>query len=64
MKELCGISPGKIKKATDLFDWKSLLNKLDVNKQVFVFNETIMNILSNFVPNELINERMIDIFPR
>ena len=64
MKELCCISLGKIKKATDLLDWKSLLNKLDVNEQVSVFNETIMDIMSNFVPNELINEVMTDIFPR
>ena len=28
---------------------------LDFNEQVSVFNETIMNIISNFVPNELIN---------
>ena len=31
-----------------------MLNNLDVNEQVSVFNETIMNIMSNFVPNELI----------
>ena len=38
----------------NLFDWESLLNNLDVNEQVSVFNETIMNIMSNFVPNELV----------
>ena len=43
-----------IKKATNLFDWESSLNNLDVNEQVSVFNETILNIISNFVPNELI----------
>ena len=43
-----------IKKAINLFDWESSLNNLDVNEQVSVFNETIMNIMSNFVPNELI----------
>ena len=43
-----------IKKAINLFDWESSLNNLNVNKQVSVFNETIMNIMSNFVPNELI----------
>ena len=35
MKELCGISPGKIpiiKKVIDLFDWKPLLNNLDVKE--------------------------------
>ena len=43
-----------IKKAINLFDWESSLNNLNVNKQASVFNETIMNIMSNFVPNELI----------
>ena len=43
-----------IKKSINLFDWESLLNNLDVNEQVSVFNETIMNIMSDFVPNELI----------
>ena len=43
-----------IKKAINLFDWESSLNNLDVNEQVSVFNETIMNIMSNFVPNDLI----------
>ena len=43
-----------IKRAINLFHWESLLNNLDVNEQVSSFNETIMNIMSNFVPNELI----------
>ena len=49
--------PGKVqsyKKAINLFDWKSSLNNLDVNEQVSVFNEAIMNIMSNFGPNELV----------
>ena len=41
-------------KKPSLFDLKSSLNNLDVNEQVSVFNETIMNIMSNFFPNELI----------
>ena len=41
-------------KKPSLFDSKSSLNNLDVNEQVSVFNETIMNIMSNFFPNELI----------
>ena len=52
-----GISSGKFrlyKKTINLFDWESLLNNLDVNKQVSVFNETIMNFMSNFAPNELV----------
>ena len=43
-----------MKKAINLFDWESSLNNLDVNEQVSVFNETIMNVMSNFVPNELV----------
>ena len=31
-----------------------MLNNLDVNEQVSVFEETIMNIMSDFVLNELI----------
>ena len=45
-----------IKKAINLFDWEweSSLNNLDVNEQLSAFNETIMNIMFNFVPNELV----------
>ena len=43
-----------IKKAINLFNWESSLNNLDVIEQVSAFNETIMNIISNFVPNELV----------
>ena len=43
-----------IKKPINHFDLESSLNNLDVNNQVSVFNEIIMNITSNFVPNELI----------
>ena len=43
-----------IERAINLFDRESLLNSLNFNEQVSVFNETIMNIMSNFVPNELI----------
>ena len=43
-----------IKRAVDLFDWESALTDLDVNEQVSIFNNTITNIMSNFVPNEKI----------
>ena len=43
-----------IKKAINLFDWESSLNNVNINEQVSVFNETIMNIMSSFVPNKLI----------
>ena len=31
-----------------------LLNYIDANDQVSVFNSTILNIVSNFIPNETI----------
>ena len=43
-----------IKRVVDLFDWESALTDLDVNEQVSIFNNTITNIMSNFVPNEII----------
>ena len=39
-------------KAINLFNWEFSLNNLDVNDQVSVFNETIMNIMSNIVPSK------------
>ena len=44
-----------IKRAVDLFDWESALTDLDVNEQVSIFNNTITDIMANFVPNEIIN---------
>ena len=44
----------RIKRAVNLFHWKSALIDLDINEQVPVFNDTIANIMSNFVPNEII----------
>ena len=41
-----------IKRAIDIFDWESTLNYIDVNDQVSIFNSTILNIVSNFIPNE------------
>ena len=38
-----------IKQTIELLDWKKGLSNLDVNKQVSVFNKTIMNIFENFV---------------
>ena len=43
-----------IKRAIDIFDWESALNYIDANDQVSVFNSTILNIVSNFIPNETI----------
>ena len=43
-----------IKRAIDIFNWESALNYIDANDQVSVFNSTILNIVSNFIPNETI----------
>ena len=43
-----------IKRAIDTFVWESALNHIDANDQVSVFNSTILNIVSNFIPNETI----------
>ena len=43
-----------IKRATELLVMEKSLSNLDVNKQVSVFNETIMNIFENFIPHETI----------
>ena len=40
-------------KAINIFTCKYLLNNLDANEHVSVFNEKIMNIISNFDLNEL-----------
>ena len=45
---------GRIKRAIDIFDWKSALNYIDANDQVSVFNSSILNIVSNSIPNETI----------
>ena len=41
-----------IKQTIELLDWEKGLSNLDVNKQVSVFNKTIMNIFENFVLHE------------
>ena len=43
-----------IKRAINLFDWESTCTDLDADEQVSVFNDTITNNRSNFVPNEII----------
>ena len=38
----------------DIFDWESTPNYIDANDQVSVFNSTVLNIVTNFIPNETI----------
>ena len=44
----------RIKRSINIFDWESTLNYIDANDQVSVFNSIILNIVSNFIPNETI----------
>lgn len=37
-----------------MFDYESRFNNIDVNEQVSPFNETIINIVPNFVPSDII----------
>ena len=41
-----------IERAIKDFDWENKLSLIDINDQVVLFNETIVNIISNFIPNE------------
>ena len=43
-----------IQKSIKSVNWETLFYNKTVNKKVFIFNETITNIFSNFVPNKLV----------
>ena len=45
-----------IKRAIKDFDRKNKLSLIDVNDQVVLFNETIVNIMSNLIPNETMTD--------
>ena len=44
----------KIKKALDSLNWEGLFNKKNIDVQVAAFNETILNVFRNYVPNKYI----------
>ena len=44
----------QINRAIEIFDWEQRQHNVDVNKQVSVFIKKAINIMSNFVPNEII----------
>ena len=44
----------KIKKALDSLNWERLFNKKNIDVQVVAFNETILNVFRNYVPNKYI----------
>ena len=43
-----------IRKALDLVNWERLLDQKDNNTQLTAFNETILNVFRNYVPNKYI----------
>ena len=44
----------KQRRAIKEFDWKRAFSNTNVNEKVDIFNRTILNILSNFIPHETI----------
>ena len=43
-----------IRKALDLVNWERLFDQKDNNTQLAAFNETILNVFRNYVPNKYI----------
>ena len=40
-----------VRRAIDNFDWNRALDNVSPNRQVYIFNDTILNIINNFIPN-------------
>ena len=45
---------GLIRYAIKEFNWERAFSNTSVNKKVDIFNRTVLNILSNFIPHEII----------
>ena len=45
---------GAIKRAIELVNWNFLFSHKNVHEQVVIFNQTLINIFSNYVPNKFI----------
>ena len=43
-----------IRKAVDLFPWVKTLRNLNINDMIFLFNKTVKNIISNYIPHETV----------
>ena len=48
------LNPTAIRKAIDSIKWKRLFHGKDINAQVTSFNNTILNVFKNYVPNKYI----------
>ena len=44
----------EINKANSQFNWHGSFTNLPINEQVNLFNSTLMNIFSNFIPNKIV----------
>ena len=55
-----------ITKVIDAFGWDKKLSDKYVNDQVLLFNETLLNIMRNFIPNKLMifDDRKLPWFDR
>ena len=43
-----------IKRAINSFDWEKAFSNVDIDKMVSSFSQTIINILCNFIPHEVV----------
>ena len=43
-----------IRRAISNFNWEKAFYNTNVNKKVSIFNETILNVLSNYIPHEIV----------
>ena len=43
-----------IQRAIEQFSWEKCFRNLNINEMVLVFNKTIKNIFSNFIPHEIV----------
>ena len=43
-----------VNKAISQFNWQGSFTNLPINEQVNIFNSTLMNIFSNFIPNKIV----------
>ena len=43
-----------IQRAIANYDWEKAFYNIDVNKKVMLFNETVLNIIRNFIPHEVV----------
>ena len=43
-----------MKRSIDEFDWDRVFTNKHVDEKDFIFNKTVLNVLSNFIPHEVI----------